>query len=516
MNKQPQTPETLLAAALEITGGAERRAYLDRACAGNETLRQEVESLLAANEQAGVFMSAQAANPTLQLLPTEKAGDRIGRYKLLEQIGEGGFGVVWMAEQEEPVRRRVALKIIKLGMDTKEVVARFEAERQALAMMEHPNIARVFDGGAADTGRPYFVMELVKGIKITDYCDANKLPTGERLELFMQVCHAVQHAHQKGVIHRDLKPSNILVTVQDDKPVPKVIDFGVAKATQARLTEKTVFTRFSQWIGTPAYMSPEQAGLGSLDVDTRSDIYSLGVLLYELLVGRTPFDSVKLLSAGYDAVMRTIREEEPPKPSTRLSTLAEEELSAVAAQRRSEPAKLNRLIRGDLDWIVMKALEKDRTRRYEAASSLARDVERHLSGELVLAAAPSWVFRAAKFFRRNRPKLTPLQTALLTWRNMAIASLFWSIVMWGMARDDGVAVSWYSMLLVPPVCLAGPLSLSLVFGLHGLPTLALCVVLYGLGVGWFFWKPSGWSKAMFILLSVFWLILGIGCVRPWN
>ena len=295
------------------------------------------------------------------------------------------------------MRRRVALKIIKLGMDTREVVARFEAERQALAMMDHPNIASVFDGGATDTGRPYFVMELVKGVPITDYCDANKLSTRERLELFMQVCQAVQHAHQKGVIHRDLKPSNILVTVKDDRPVPKVIDFGVAKATQARLTEKTLFTRFHQWIGTPAYMSPEQAGLGSLDVDTRSDIYSLGVLLYELLTGRTPFDTQKLLAAGYDAVMRTIREEEPPKPSTRLSTLAEEELSAVAAKRGAEPAKLNRLVRGDLDWIVMKALEKDRTRRYETANAFAQDVAAYLEQEPVSAAAPSAAYRARRF-----------------------------------------------------------------------------------------------------------------------
>ncbi|MCF7734479.1 MAG: protein kinase, partial [Akkermansiaceae bacterium] len=260
---------------------------------------------------------------TAQWPPTlsEQPGTRIGHYKLLEQIGEGGFGVVWMAEQEEPVRRRLALKIIKLGMDTREVVARFEAERQALAMMEHPNIASVFDGGATATGRPYFVMELVKGVPITSYCDANQLTTRQRLALFIEVCHAVQHAHQKGVIHRDLKPSNILVTVKDDRPVPKVIDFGIVKATQTTLTEKTLFTRLNQWLGTPAYMSPEQAGLGSLDVDTRSDIYSLGVLLYELLTGRPPFDPETLLAAGYDAVMRVIREEEPPKPSTRLSTL---------------------------------------------------------------------------------------------------------------------------------------------------------------------------------------------------
>ncbi|MCX6874571.1 MAG: serine/threonine-protein kinase, partial [Verrucomicrobia bacterium] len=331
----------------------------------------------------------------------EQPGTRIGHYKLLEQIGEGGFGVVWMAEQEEPVRRRVALKIIKLGMDTREVVARFEAERQALAMMEHPNIASVFDGGATDTGRPYFVMELVKGVPITTYCDANQLTTKERLELFMELCHAVQHAHQKGVIHRDLKPSNILVTVKDDHAVPKVIDFGIAKATQATLTGKTLFTRLNQWLGTPEYMSPEQAGLGSLDVDTRSDIYSLGVLLYELLTGRPPFDTQKLLAAGYDAVMRTIREEEPPKPSTRLSTLTDEELTAVAAKRGSEPAKLNRLLCGDLDWIVMKALEKDRRRRYDTANGFADDLRRHLDNEVVLARPPSTAYRMKKAWRRN-------------------------------------------------------------------------------------------------------------------
>jgi serine/threonine protein kinase/WD40 repeat protein len=400
----------------------ERTAFLERACGGDAALRQQADSLLAAHEQAGQFLQPTVLVPAPNA-PFEKSGDRIGRYKLLEQIGEGGFGVVWMAEQEEPVRRRVALKIIKLGMDTKEVVARFEGERQALAMMEHPNIARVFDGGATDTGRPYFVMELVKGIPITGYCDAHKLSTRERLELFMQVCQAVQHAHQKGVIHRDLKPSNILVTVQDDRPVPKVIDFGVAKATQARLTEKTLFTRFHQWIGTPAYMSPEQAGLGSLDVDTRSDIYSLGVLLYELLTGRTPFDTQKLLEQGYEAVMRTVREVEPPKPSTRLSTLAEEELSAVAAQRGAEPGKLGRLVRGDLDWIVMKALEKDRARRYETATSLAQDIQRHLRAEPVSAAAPSPTYRIAKFVRRNRASVAVVSVVAATLLTATVVSL---------------------------------------------------------------------------------------------
>jgi serine/threonine protein kinase len=333
---------------------------------------------------------------------TEMTGTRIGRYKLLERIGEGGMGVVWMAEQEEPVRRRVALKIIKLGMDTKEVVARFEAERQALAMMDHPNIASVFDGGATETGRPYFVMELVKGIPITDYCNANKLSTPDRLRLFTQVCQAVQHAHQKGIIHRDLKPSNILVTVKDDRPLPKVIDFGVAKATQARLTEKTLFTQFHQLIGTPAYMSPEQAGLGSLDVDTRSDIYALGVLLYELLTDRTPFDTQKILERGYDAILRAIREEEPPKPSTRLKTMQAGELTATAQNRQSNPPKLVHLIRGDLDWIVMKTLEKDRTRRYETVNGLAMEIQRHLNCEPVVARPPSNLYRFQRWVRRNK------------------------------------------------------------------------------------------------------------------
>jgi WD40 repeat protein/serine/threonine protein kinase len=401
MNQHDHRAQEIFADAMKIAGADARRAYLDGACVGDTSLRQEVESLLQAHFAAGDFLGRTVALPQIEVL-TEKSGTRIGRFKLLEKIGEGGFGVVWMAEQEEPVRRRVALKIIKLGMDTKEVVARFEAERQALAMMDHPNIASVFDGGATESGRPYFVMELVKGVPITEYCDINKLATHERLDLFMQVCHAVQHAHQKGVIHRDLKPNNILVTVKDDRPVPKVIDFGVAKATQARLTEKTMFTQFQQWIGTPAYMSPEQAGLGSLDVDTRSDIYSLGVLLYELLTGHTPINTRKLLERGYDSLMRTIREEEPLKPSTRLSTLNKEELSSVAASRAAEPAKLNRLLHGDLDLIVMKCLEKDRKRRYETADALVMDLGHHLTHHPVTARAPSTLYRLQKAFRRNR------------------------------------------------------------------------------------------------------------------
>jgi serine/threonine protein kinase len=332
----------------------------------------------------------------------EGEGATIGRYKLLQKIGEGGFGVVYMADQEEPVRRRVALKIIKLGMDTKEVIARFEAERQALALMDHPNIARILDGGATDSGLPYFVMELVRGVRITDFCDQHRYSPKQRLELFMQVCQAVQHAHQKGIIHRDLKPSNILVTLNDGVPVPKVIDFGIAKATQQRLTDKTVFTRFLQFLGTPAYMSPEQVEMTSLDIDTRSDIYSLGVLLYEFLTGKTPFDGNELLKAGLDEMRQRIREEEPLKPSTRLSTLQEAECQTAAIQRGVEAPKLINLLRGDLDWIVMKCLEKDRARRYEAAHSIAADIECHLKNEPVLARPPSSAYRFTRFLRRQR------------------------------------------------------------------------------------------------------------------
>jgi hypothetical protein len=334
---------------------------------------------------------------------SEGPGDRIGRHRLVRQIGEGGMGVVWLAEQEEPVRRQVALKIVKLGMDTKAVVARFEAERQALALMEHPNITRVFDAGATESGRPYFVMELVAGARITDYCDQHQLAVPERLKLFVQICRAVQHAHQKGILHCDLKPSNILVTEMDGVPVPKVIDFGIAKAiTGGPLTDKTLFTAFEQFLGTPAYMSPEQAAMGRLDIDTRSDIYSLGVLAYELLAGRPPFTAAELQRSALNEILKTLREKDPPLPSARLTTLAPAELAEVARRRQSEPRILPRLVRGDLDWIVMKALEKDRDRRYETLSGLARDVERSLANEPVSARPPGRLYLLQKMARRNR------------------------------------------------------------------------------------------------------------------
>ena len=385
--------------ALEFGDAAERAAFLDKTCGDDADLRGKVERLLAAHEAletSGGFMSGKGEEAV-------EENTAVGRYKLLQKIGEGGWGIVYMAEQAEPVRRRVALKILKPGMDTRQVIARFEAERQALAMMDHPNIARVLDAGATEAGRPYFVMELVRGIRITDYCDKNRLPTTERLELFTAVCQAVQHAHQKGIIHRDIKPSNILVTSDDGKPVPKVIDFGVAKATaDVRLTDKTLFTRFEMFVGTPAYMSPEQAEFSAQGVDTRADIYALGVLLYELLTSRTPFDAERLISSGVDAMRRTIREEEPPKPSTRLRLLDDKTVEGIAAQHQSERLKLIAEVQGDLDWIVLKALEKDRTRRYDTATGLGSDVQRYLNHEPVSARPPSAAYTFRKWARRHR------------------------------------------------------------------------------------------------------------------
>jgi eukaryotic-like serine/threonine-protein kinase len=412
----------LLHEAKARPAGAVRDRFIAEACLGDSALHEQIVSLLEAEARNGNpdFLK-QGIEFRQGTLVTEKPGDKIGRYKLLQQLGEGGCGVVYMAEQEEPVRRRVALKVIKLGMDTRSVIARFEAERQALALMDHPNIAKVFDAGATETGRPFFVMELVRGIKMTDHCDQNNLSTEQRLELFTQVCHAVQHAHQKGIIHRDLKPSNILVTLHDGVPVPKVIDFGVAKATSdQRLTDKTVFTAFEQFIGTPAYMSPEQAEMSGLDIDTRSDIYSLGVLLYELLTGRTPFDAKDLLAKGLDEMRRTIREVEPVKPSTRLTQeLVGDDVRSLKSKSPTRDAEskdevrdssrrllrtkdLIHLLRGDLDWIVMKCLEKDRTRRYETANGLATDIKRHLSNEPVTARPPSNLYRLQKVVQRNR------------------------------------------------------------------------------------------------------------------
>jgi serine/threonine protein kinase len=422
--------QAIFEAARRLEAPEAREAYLQQICAEDAAIGQRVRALLRALEQNASFLEAPAPvlAHTVDEPFRERPGAVIGPYKLLEQIGEGGFGVVFMAEQTDPVRRKVALKVLKPGMDTRQVVARFEAERQALAIMDHPNIAKVFDGGATASGRSYFVMELVKGTPITEFCDQSRLSVRERLELFVCVCHAVQHAHQKGIIHRDLKPSNVLVTVHDITPVVKVIDFGVAKALGQELTDKTLFTGFAQIIGTPLYMSPEQAGESGLDVDTRSDIYSVGVLLYELLTGTTPFEKERFKEASYDEIRRIIREEEPPRPSTRVSHTWRIEGTAQSAEnktsnRRGASRSTLRALRfQELDWIAMKALEKDRSRRYETASAFAADVQRYLNDEAVQACPPSRWYRLRKLARRHKAALytaTAMAAAVL----IAIASL---------------------------------------------------------------------------------------------
>ena len=451
--------KTIFSEAIVRQDGPERAAYLDEACRGDAELRAQVEALLRDHEQIGRFLGTatgrsarrtrlpetgdpQPGDTTQAETPgtaapvgpgSEGPGAVIGPYKLLQSIGEGGMGTVYMAEQTRPVRRTVALKLIKAGMDSRQVLARFEAERQALALMDHPNIARVLDAGATDTGRPYFVMELVKGVPITRFCDERRLTLRERLELAIPVCQAVQHAHQKGIIHRDLKPSNVLIALYDGRPVPKVIDFGVAKATGPRLTDQTLYTEFGAVVGTLEYMSPEQAELNQLDIDTRSDIYSLGVLLYELLTGTTPLERKRLKAAAFHEVLRVIREDESPRPSLRLSTT--EELPNIAACRHVEPRKLSGLVRGELDWIVMRALEKDRNRRYETANGLAADLRRYLDHEPVQAGPPSAGYRLRKFVRRNQRALATavlVGVLLLVAMGTVAGSLVW------MARDRAV------------------------------------------------------------------------------
>jgi serine/threonine protein kinase len=440
--------------ALDRTDGSERAAYLVDACRGEASVRAQVEELLEAHVRAGVFLTSEAetatgddtntaaleatalrtaaatTSPGLEPAPqdlvrhgpiAEGPGSRIGPYTIVRKLGEGGMGIVFLAEQERPVRRKVALKVIKPGMDTEQIVSRFEAERQALALMDHPGIARVLDAGATESGRPFFVMELVDGVPINEYCDRERLALGTRLELFVAVCRSIEHAHQRGVIHRDIKPSNVLVALVDGQPMPKVIDFGVAKAIDQRLTERTLFTQFGVMVGTPEYMSPEQAGDSGAAIDTRSDVYALGVLLYELLTGTTPLGPVRLLEAAFSEVLRRIREEEPPRPSTRLSGSGEA-LASIAACRDIDPAQMTRLVRGELDWITMKALHKDRRQRYATAVALGQDVQRYLDDEPVEASPPSMLYRAGKLMRKHRAAILTVAGAVLMLAGSALVT----------------------------------------------------------------------------------------------
>jgi serine/threonine protein kinase/tetratricopeptide (TPR) repeat protein len=427
MPSDPKRVQAIFLSVVEVPN-PERSAVLERECGADVELRRRVEALLLAHDQPGSYLNEPVVDLDITAAPgpsvasddfkptpsssIESVGSHIGPYKLLQNLGEGGMGSVWVAEQTEPVKRRVALKIIKPGMDSTTVLRRFEAERQALALMDHTHIAKVFDAGTTAQGRPYFVMELIKGVPITRYCDELHLPIRERLALFVPVCQAIQHAHQKGVIHRDIKPSNVLVCIQDGKPVPKVIDFGVAKALHQKLADQSIYTEIGQIIGTLEYMSPEQAELSPLDIDTRADVYALGVLLYELLTGTTPLDRKRLKSAAVQEMLRVIREEEPPKPSTRL-TDSKDALPSLAAQRRTEPGRLTKEVRGELDWIVMKCLEKDRGRRYESADGLSRDVERYLTDEPVEACPPSAGYRVRKFLRRYKKPVVAVTTVFL-------------------------------------------------------------------------------------------------------
>jgi eukaryotic-like serine/threonine-protein kinase len=444
MSDQGSRAKAIFLDALEQEPPEAVAAFLDSACAGDQSLRLRVEELLKAHRDAGSFLGGSPMTGSrTEEADFERPGTSLGPYKLLEQIGEGGFGVVFMAEQQQPVRRTVALKVIKPGMDSRQVIARFEAERQALALMDHPNIAKVFDAGV-DSGKPYFVMELVKGIPITEYCDRHQLTPRDRLTLFISVCQAVQHAHQKGIVHRDLKPTNVLVAAYDGLPIPKVIDFGIAKALGQPLTEKTLVTGFAGIIGTLEYMSPEQAEFNARDIDTRADIYSLGVLLYELLTGTTPIPKEKFKQAAINESLRLIREEEPPKPSSRLSE-SKERLASISAQRMLEPARLTKEVQGELDWIVMKALEKDRSRRYETANGFLRDIQRYLNEEPVEACPPSTTYRLRKFARRNRKVLSTMVAFFLLMMLATLVSTWLAIRMiqaeQAMGRERDHAVS---------------------------------------------------------------------------